>query len=150
MTDIWVHYWLGNKIQDPLTFSTRIKYQMHINGRHFHVCHCFGISSMGMSSMETVRDVGSLIVEQWCWHRGSVPISWRELQRQDGEQCWKGWGKRKGREKKKKKTDIHILWIKNPAKGKKKKEASPTIDRILNAVNLSFNIYSNRKIEAQV
>ena len=49
----------------------------------------------------------------------------------------------------KKKTDIHILWIKNPAKGKKK-EASPTIDRILNAVNLSFNIYSNRKIEPQV
>ena len=51
--------------------------------------------------------------------------------------------------KKKKKTDIHILWIKNPAKGKKK-EASATIDGILNAVNLSFNIYSNRKIEPQV
>lgn len=55
--------------------------------------------------------------------------------------------RKKGEEKKK--TDIHILWIKNPAKGKKK-EASPTIDRILNAVNLSFNIYSNRKIEPQV
>lgn len=51
--------------------------------------------------------------------------------------------------KKKNKTDIHILWIKNPAKGKKK-EASATIDGILNAVNLSFNIYSNRKIEPQV
>ena len=70
-----------------------------------------------------------------------------------------GWGtmlkrlrKKKGKRKKKNKTktDIHILWIKNPSKGKKKKEASPTIDRILNAVNLSFNIYSNRKIEAQV
>ena len=68
-----------------------------------------------------------------------------------------GWGtmlkrlrRKKGKgKKKKKKTDIHILWIKNPAKGKKK-EASATIDGILNAVNLSFNIYSNRKIEPQV
>ena len=43
-----------------------------------------------------------------------------------------GWGtmlkrlmKKKGKRKKKKqktKTDIHILWIKNPAKGKKKKK----------------------------
>ena len=74
MTDIWVHYWLGNKIQDPLTFSTRIKYQMNINGRHFHVCHSFGISSMGMSSVETVTDVGSFIVEPRCWHWGSVPF----------------------------------------------------------------------------
>ena len=74
MTDIWVHYWLGNKIQDPLTFSTRIKYQMNINGRHFHVCHSFGISSTGMSSVETVRDGGSLIVEPRRWHWGSVPF----------------------------------------------------------------------------
>lgn len=44
--------------------------------------------------------------------------------------------------------DIHILWIKNPTKGES--EASPTIDRIFNEVNLSFNIYSSRKIEPQV
>ena len=33
---------------------------------------------------------------------------------------------REEKKNKKTKTDIHILWIKNPAKGKKKKEASPT------------------------
>lgn len=71
MTDIWVQYWIGNKIQVPLTFSTRIKYQMNINGRHFHVCHSVGISSMGRSRVEVVRNVGSPIVEQWCWHQGS-------------------------------------------------------------------------------
>lgn len=148
MTDIWVHYWLGNKTQDPLTFSTRIKYQMNINGRHLHLCHSFGISSMGTSSMETVRDVGSLIVEQWCWHRGSVPFHEGSCKSRMGNNAEKA--EEEEREgKKKKTTDIHILWIKNPAKGKKK-EASPTIDGILNAVNLSFNIYSNRKIEPQV
>lgn len=146
MTDIWVHYWLGNKIQDPLTFSTRIKYQMNINGRHFHVCHSFGISSTGMSSVETVRDGGVPYCRTTTLTLGFSAISRGELRKQDGEQSWKGWEKRKGRNKpKQNKTDIHILWIKNPAKGKR--ETSPTIDRILNAVNLSFNIYSNRKIE---
>lgn len=57
--------------------------------------------------------------------------------------------KKKGkRKKKKKKQTFTSFGLK--IQQKEKKEASPTIDRILNAVNLSFNIYSNRKIEPQV
>lgn len=64
-----------------------------------------------------------------------------------------GWGtrlkrQRKDGEEKKTKQDIHILWIKSPRKGAA--VARPTIDRIFNAVNVHFNIYSNRKIEPQV
>lgn len=66
-----------------------------------------------------------------------------------------GWGttlkrlrKKKGKRKKNKKQTFTSFGLK--IQQKEKKEASPTIDRILNAVNLSFNIYSNRKIEPQV
>lgn len=56
--------------------------------------------------------------------------------------------KKKGKRKKKTKQTFTSFGLK--IQQKEKKEASPTIDRILNAVNLSFNIYSNRKIEPQV
>lgn len=97
MTDIWVQYGLGNKIQDPLTFSTRSKYQMNINGKHFHVCHSLGISSMGRSRMETVRNMGSLIVEQWCWHQGSVPFHERSCKSRMGDNAEKAERKERGR-----------------------------------------------------
>lgn len=60
------------------------------------------------------------------------------------------WGTmlKRQRENKKGGADIHILWIKNPVK--RKYAASPTTDRIFNAVDLSFNVYSNRQIEPQV
>lgn len=56
----------------------------------------------------------------------------------------------KEREEKKKKKKQTFTSFGLKIQQKEKKEASPTIDRILNAVNLSFNIYSNRKIEPQV
>lgn len=55
---------------------------------------------------------------------------------------------KKNKQTTKKTSDIHILWIENPTKGEE--ASSPTTHRISSAVNLSFNIYFNRKTELQV
>lgn len=77
MTDIWVQYWLGNKMQDPFIFSARTKCWLNRNGRHLRVRHSSGYFQHGQEPVET---------EVWLPHGETMmltrrfrAISWREM-----------------------------------------------------------------------